>query len=216
MAKQELNLADIRREYGALGLTEKEMLASPFLQFKRWFSDALANEQDDPTAMVLSTVDASGFPNARVVLLKEITTESFVFYTHYNSVKGQEIALNPQVALTFYWPKQSRQLRIRGHVSRISESESDAYFVSRPLLSQISALASHQSRRVLDRETLEKNYQSLLKEYENKSPTRPKQWGGFAVMPISFEFWQGRNSRLHDRIEYTKQDEHWVKARLEP
>lgn len=177
MVKSEVNLADIRREYGELSLDEKEVLASPFLQFEEWFKEAQAHEIDDPTAMVLSTVDQAGFPNARVVLLKGIVDQAFIFYTHYDSIKGREILAHPKVALTFYWPKLCRQVRIRGVISQVSSEESDAYFKTRPLLSQLSALASHQSQPLSNRQELEEKYQALIQTYKRKCAETARMLG---------------------------------------
>ena len=209
-------LANIRREYGHDGLDEKEMCASPFLQFEHWFQEACLYEHEDANAMVLSTVDASGFPNARVVLLKGIQEQAFVFYTNYNSQKSAEIGEHPYAALTFYWPKLSRQVRIRGLIKRTSDAISDAYFASRPRLSQLSALVSTQSKILENREVLESEFKDLVAQYENKIIERPSYWGGYALTPQSVEFWQGRDNRLHDRIQYNLQDSGWDICRLFP
>jgi pyridoxamine 5'-phosphate oxidase len=208
--------AGIRRDYGDLSLTETEALASPFQQFEHWFSDARVHEHDDPTAMVLSTVDAKGHPDARVVLLKGLASDAFVFYTNYDSVKSMEIQAVPYVALTFYWSKMARQVRIRGSVQRVSEAQSDAYFATRPVLSQLSALASSQSQALESREILEQRLEDLKLEYQHQPVPRPAHWGGFAVTPSEMEFWQGRDNRLHDRIHYTRQADQWLKRRLAP
>jgi pyridoxamine 5'-phosphate oxidase len=207
-------LADIRREYGQLTLDEKDTHACPFLQFEHWFSDARLHEHDDPTAMVLSTVDEHGYPDARVVLLKDISDGAFVFYTNYNSTKSLEIQCMPYVALTFYWPKMARQVRVRGRVDRVSNEMSDAYFASRPLTSQLSAIASPQSMVIPDRNVLEEKLLQLTKQH--RVFPRPPHWGGYAVFPSIIEFWQGRDSRLHDRIQYIYQHNEWIKQRLAP
>lgn len=208
--------AEIRREFGDLSLNEEETLASPLLQFEHWFSDARVHEHDDPTAMVLSTVDAQGRPDARVVLLKGTESGAFVFYTNYDSVKSIEIQATPYVALTFYWSKMARQVRIRGPVHRVSHETSDAYFASRPFMSQLSAIASSQSQELKSRAVLEQRLHQLERQYREKPVPRPSNWGGLAVIPDEMEFWQGRDNRLHDRIHYARQCEHWQKCRLAP
>lgn len=209
-------IADIRREYGDTSLNEEETFMSPLVQFDAWFQDALTHEHDDPTAMVLSTVDASGHPDARVVLLKGIEDNAFIFYTNYNSAKGREIATNPHVALTFYWSKMVRQVRVRGTITRVSDAMSDAYFKARPFMSQLSAIASLQSEVIADRQGLADACDVLAARYRDQPIPRPDYWGGYAVVPVEVEFWQGRDNRLHDRIRYVFADEQWVKARLSP
>jgi pyridoxamine 5'-phosphate oxidase len=209
-------MADIRREYGDRRLNEEETLQSPFLQFERWFQDACIQEQADSNAMVLSTVDSNGVPDARVVLLKGIESDAFIFYTNYNSVKGIEIAENPRVALTFYWQKAVRQVRIRGTITRVSDEKSDNYFASRPILSQLSAVASAQSELIESRQWLEEKFEAVARLYANQPIPRPKHWGGYAVAPFEIEFWQGRDNRLHDRIRYMRAGNVWRKCRLSP
>ena len=216
MSHHPKHLASIRREYGAYSLDETETHASPLLQFEHWFADARLQEQDDPTAMVLSTVDAQGHPDARVVLLKGLELGAFVFYTNYDSVKSLQIQAMPYAALTFYWPQRARQVRIRGPVQRVSVEQSDAYFASRPLMSQLGALASSQSQELKNRAMLEKKMQEHVLQYQETPVPRPAHWGGFAVMPDEMEFWQGRDNRLHDRIHYTRQGSEWLKRRLAP
>ena len=208
--------AAIRREFGDLSLSEEETLSSPLLQFEHWFADARVHEHDDPTAMVLSTVDAQGRPDARVVLLKGTESGAFVFYTNYGSVKSLEIQATPYAALTVYWSKMARQVRIRGPVHRVSEATSDAYFASRPLMSQLSAMASSQSQELKSRAILEQRLHQLETQYRDNPVPRPFNWGGFAVIPDEMEFWQGRDNRLHDRIHYARQGENWQKRRLAP
>lgn len=206
----------LRREYGVRSLEEHQMPDAPLLQFHQWFEEALLVQQDDPSAMLLSTVDAFGHPDARVVLLKDIVEEQFVFYTNYESVKAQQIAQNDWVALTFYWSALARQVRIRGRIARLDADLSDAYFASRPYESQLGALISPQSQVISEREVLEKAYQDAMMAHPTPPIKRPESWGGYQVNPEVFEFWQGRNSRLHDRIQYTRNQTHWKKLRLAP
>ena len=219
MSHQVSELArNTRREYGQHGLNENMVAASPIIQFESWFSEAVKAEHDDPSAMVLSTVDSSGRPDSRVVLLKGIESDSFVFYTNYNSIKAQEFSVMPHVALNFYWSKLARQVRVRGEVSRVSDTVSDEYFASRPRMSQLSALASFQSEVIPNREVLEARLHALAIKYPENTPiNRPSFWGGFSVRPVEIEFWQGRDNRLHDRIHYQKgSNNQWAITRLSP
>ena len=209
-------IADIRREYGLLSLSEKEAKNSPIEQFEIWFSDVLQSEKSDPTAMVLSTVDEQGCPDSRVVLLKGTKDGSFIFYTNYLSNKSIQLQHMPYAALNFYWPEMARQVRIRGHVIRVSDKESDAYFASRPKASQLSALLSPQSALIQDRLVLDSQLNELIAAYQQKPVVRPEHWGGYAVIPSEFEFWQGRDNRLHDRIHYYLHEDHWQHRRLAP
>ncbi len=209
-------LADIRREYGGLSLSEEDADACPIAQFKRWFSDVLNAEKNDPTAMLLSTVDASGHPDSRVVLLKGLEEGAFIFYTNYESTKSIQIQNNPHVALNFYWPNMVRQVRIRGTVDRVSEGQSDAYFASRPKSSQLSAVISPQSREVSGRNELEQALNALIATNQQETVMRPIHWGGYRVVPDEFEFWQGRDNRLHDRIHYYREQDGWLYHRLAP
>lgn len=210
-------LASIRRDYGNLALDEQSLADNPFDQFKAWFEESYSSERSDPSAMMLSTVDEQGFPDARIVLLKGIEDDAFVFFTNYQSKKGQQLQKKPYAALTFYWPELSRQIRIRGVVKRSSSAQSDAYFKQRPLNSQLSAIASPQSEIIANRQYLEKRYHDLLTDYPNDSLVeRPKHWGGYLLVPQEFEFWQGRDNRLHDRIFYAKQQDTWIHHRLAP
>lgn len=210
------SIADIRREYGDLQLSESLLEANPLDQFKLWFEETSTSEKSDPTAMVLSTVDEEGLPDSRVVLLKGIEEDSFIFYTNYESSKGKQLANKAKAALNFYWPQMARQVRIRGKVKKVSSELSDAYFASRPLESQISAIASAQSIELPNRQILEEKYQKLIFEHHEKAVKRPPNWGGYAVLPDEVEFWQGRDSRLHDRFKYVKENEAWSIKRLAP
>lgn len=209
-------LADIRREYGELSLNEATLKTYPISQFKLWFEEVLANEKSDPTAMVLSTVDEKGHPDSRVVLLKGLEEGAFIFYTNYQSKKSLQLGHTPYAALNFYWPQMVRQVRIRGRVKRVSKEQSDAYFATRPLTSQLSAIASPQSQEIDDRRTLEEALNRLIEEYAQKPIIRPKHWGGYMLIPDEIEFWQGRDNRLHDRIVYYKKKGLWAYRRLAP
>lgn len=210
------SIADIRRDYGELSLSEESALEDPIAQFKLWFEDVLHNERYDPTAMVLSTVDDRGCPDSRVVLLKGLNDGNFEFYTNYQSAKAMHIEHQPYVALNFYWPQMARQVRIRGQVQRLSTQESDSYFVSRPIKSQLSALISPQSQQVSDRGALEKALNDLIKKHGQEPVVRPENWGGYKVIPDEIEFWQGRDNRLHDRMHYYRQSGKWLHRRLAP
>lgn len=206
--------ASNRREYGERSLKEEDLADSPFTQFEQWFSDALTEKVVDPTAMVLSTVDAQGFPNSRVVLLKGLEDEAFVFYTNYESTKSAELKNTPHAALNFYWPSLARQVRIRGSVQRVNRAVSEAYFSSRSVMSQCSAVVSPQSRVIASREELLREAEQLMVEQHSKPITCPHYWGGFSVVAEEIEFWQGRDHRLHDRILYSKKNLVWSKSRL--
>lgn len=210
-------LSGIRRDYGELSLSDADACDCPLTQFEHWFSDVLESEKTDPTAMVLSTVDDDGHPDSRVVLLKEIKDGCFIFYTNYQSVKSQHLSKNPYVALNFYWPEMARQVRIRGQAKRASAEQSDAYFSSRPMASQLSAIASPQSKAITSRSSLEQTLNELMAKQATQPVIRPNHWGGFVVSPEEFEFWQGRDNRLHDRIHYyCQKGGQWVHRRLAP
>ena len=211
------SLADLRRVYALRGLSETDVDADPFKQFQAWFSDALAAHLIEPNAMILATATKDGRPSARAVLLKGIDERGFVFYTNYESRKGQELAENPWAALVFLWEELERQIRIEGRVEKCSEEESDAYFRSRPLGSRLSASLSHQSEVINSREVLEHRLQELMVENANGDVPRPPYWGGYRLSPTSIEFWQGRPNRLHDRLRYRLlHDGRWLLERLSP
>ncbi len=212
------NLSDLRKEYTLKELTIAATAPEPFSQFRTWLEEALQANVPEPSAMHLSTVSPEGIPSARVVLLKGLSKEGFVFYTNYQSRKGKELSLNPAVCLTFFWPELERQVRIEGKVQLTSPGQSDEYFHSRPRGSQLGALASPQSQVIENREVLEQKLSDLEKTYSSVTEIpRPFHWGGYIVVPQAVEFWQGRPSRLHDRILYQKKaDGTWEKVRLAP
>jgi pyridoxamine 5'-phosphate oxidase len=209
-------VADLRKEYTRAGLSESDVDADPVEQFRRWFDEALEADLHEPNAMTVATATPDGRPSARVVLLKGFDERGFVFYTNYEGRKGRELEENPRAALLFYWGELERQVRIEGTVSRTSEGESDAYYASRPRGSRLGAWASEQSRAVEGREVLEGRVRDLDAEYEGREVPRPAFWGGYRVEPEAVEFWQGRESRLHDRISYRRGDGGWEIERLQP
>lgn len=211
------NVADLRLDYKLKSLDIVDIKLTPTEQFKIWFDEALSAEIREPNAMVLATADKTGVPNARVVLLKGFDEKGFVFYTNYDSVKGTELQENPFATLVFNWLDLERQIRIKGTVVKTSEEESATYFHSRPKSSQIGAWASPQSRVITARSVIEENQDYLTKEYKNSFELPcPEHWGGFRVQPQQIEFWQGRSSRLHDRIQYTLVGNTWNIERLAP
>jgi pyridoxamine 5'-phosphate oxidase len=211
------SLSDLRKDYSRATLDEKSVTPGPIPQFEKWFAEASEAQVPESNAMNLATVTKGGRPTSRIVLLKGIENGCFVFYTNYQSHKGQDLEQNPACALNFFWPELERQVRIEGIASRMSEEKSTAYFQSRPRASQISAWASPQSSVVADRTLLENRAKEIDKRFADlTSLPKPKQWGGFKVEPFLIEFWQGRTSRLHDRIVYTKTDTGWKICRLAP
>lgn len=235
-----MGIAELRREYNLAGLRRRDMDADPIAQFKQWFEQAAGTrtsgrirrfliklykslamirgvEQVDVNAMTLTTVDGEGCPSARIVLLKGLDERGFLFYTNYQSRKGQELARNPKAALVFYWPEQERQVCITGEVTQLPADESDAYFQSRPRGSRIAAWASDQSQVVRDRAALEVRWEQFEKRYPGAEVPRPSYWGGYVLRPTRIEFWQGRPNRLHDRFRYTRPENGaWVIERLCP
>ena len=210
------SIADIRKDYKLRSFLEAEAASSPFVQFTEWWNDALASNIDEVNAMTLATVKADGKPSARIVLLKGMSEKGYEFYTNYESDKAKEIAGNNNVAIVFFWKELERQIRIEGTVKKTTENTSDTYFNSRPEESRIGAWSSPQSKIIPSRETLEKNVLDIKDKFEGKKITRPTFWGGYIVQPVLFEFWQGRSNRLHDRIEYLKNENEWIKRRLAP
>ncbi|MCF0069351.1 pyridoxamine 5'-phosphate oxidase [Dyadobacter sp. CY261] len=210
------NIANIRYDYQLRGLLESDLDPDPLKQFRLWFDEVLEAGITEANAMLLSTV-SEGRPAGRIVLLKDFDPRGFSFFTNYGSKKGREMETNPQVALTFFWKELERQVRVEGTVSKTSEAESDEYFAVRPRGSQIGAWASAQSDVISDREFLEEKTNELNARFEGKPVPRPAHWGGYRVVPDYVEFWQGRPSRLHDRLVYTKQvDGDWKIERLSP
>lgn len=208
-------LRDIRKQYLFAALDEQNVLKNPFEQFELWMKEAIESDQLEPTAMILSTVDRQLQSHSRVVLLKEFTHESFVFYTNYEGHKAQQMAENNRVSLVFFWPVLERQVRIEGKVEKISEVLSNSYFKSRPLDSQLGAWASPQSKHIHSADFLDKQFQYYQQKFGNEVP-KPPHWGGYSVKPISIEFWQGRANRLHDRLLFTKESDDWTISRLAP
>jgi pyridoxamine 5'-phosphate oxidase len=213
-----MNTADLRREYHRATLNETDVDASPVTQFERWLAEAVKAEVPEPTAMALATVGDGGRPAARIVLLKDVGAEGFLFFTNYDSRKGRELAAHPYAALLFHWVELERQVRVEGKVSRASAAESDAYFASRPPLSRIGAWASPQSDPIPNRAWLEREFGAVQERYaaDPNSIPRPPHWGGYRLLPSTMEFWQGRRSRLHDRIRYRLEAAHWRIERLAP
>jgi pyridoxamine 5'-phosphate oxidase len=210
-------IADIRRDYKLQSLQEKDVAGEPIAQFDRWWKDAMESEIDEVNAMTLATADATGAPSARIVLLKGFDERGFVFFTNYNSKKGQDIAANPRVSLVFFWKELERQVNIKGSIEKVSFAESDAYFQSRPVGSRIGAWSSPQSTVIPDRQILEDNVTMYQAQFGDGPIPKPDHWGGYLVQPSSVEFWQGRSSRLHDRIKYRKNDQGlWIIERLAP
>ncbi|MYM25664.1 pyridoxamine 5'-phosphate oxidase [Duganella sp. FT135W] len=209
-------LADLRLDYGRASLTEHDVLDDPIAQFGKWFEEALHAKVNEPNAMSVATVDADGKPSSRIVLIKQYDSRGFTWYTNYESQKGQQLRANPHAALLFFWSELERQVRIEGKVVQTAAEESDKYFYSRPVKSQIAAIASQQSAPIANRELMEINYEAAAAA-SGEHPVRPAHWGGFRLDPERIEFWQGRRSRFHDRIVYVKQaDGSWVKERLQP
>jgi pyridoxamine 5'-phosphate oxidase len=210
-------IADIRKEYQLQTLSEQDITADPILQFTKWWDEAVQSEIDEVNAFTLATSSLQGKPSARIVLLKGYDNRGFVFFTNYESAKGNELAKNPQASMVFFWKELQRQVRIEGSIEKVSSGESDEYFSSRPAGSRIGAWASPQSKIITDRSEIEINAQKYQQQYADGNIPRPPYWGGYRLKPLQIEFWQGRANRLHDRIQYTVQkDDSWKIERLAP
>ena len=211
------SIADLRRDYALASLDITDVVADPIEQFRHWFANAAESLITEPNAMTIATIGADGAPDARVVLLKGVDARGFTFFTDYRSRKGQDLEAHPQAALVFFWQELERQVRIRGTVVKLSAEESGAYYESRPRGSRIGAWASEQSRVIGDRSVLESRVREVEARFPGEtSPPLPPHWGGFLVQPAQVEFWQGRQSRLHDRLRYRLDDGAWVVERLSP
>ncbi len=211
------NLGEERREYGRDKLEIIGLSDNPMDLFSAWLDQAMHSKNPDPTAMTLSTVERNGQPSSRIVLLKKVENDKLIFYTNYHGRKSREIRAKSRVAAHFYWPELERQVNIAGTARPIDDADSDHYFSSRPYESNITAWASPQSEVIPDREYLENEFEKYRKKYPEGEPVpRPAYWGGYAIIPMRIEFWQGGIKRLHDRIEYTKKEERWSKFRLAP
>lgn len=208
-------LSDMRRSYERGGLDEETAAADPLVQFRRWFDEALAAKVSEPNAMTLATVGANGRPSTRIVLVKDFDEQGLVWYTNYDSRKGQELAANPWAALQFHWVPMERVVRIEGRVEPIAAAQSDAYYASRPLDSRLGAWASPQSQVIANRGVLVANAAKVAAT-KGLHPKRPPHWGGYRLIPDAWEFWAGRPSRLHDRLRYRWVDGHWTRERLAP
>jgi pyridoxamine 5'-phosphate oxidase len=211
-----MNLAELRREYARAALDEGSVHPDPLRQLLQWLDEAARAQVIEPTAMVLATATREGVPSARVVLLKAADPGGLVFYGDARSRKGTELAGNPVASVVFWWGELERQVRVRGAVERVSESESDAYFASRPQGSRLSAWASHQSHVVPGRSELETRWEEAARRFRDRAIPRPPYWGGYRVVPHEYEFWQGRPNRLHDRLRYRKAGDAWLIERLSP
>lgn len=210
------DLAALRQEYSQHELSRASVAADPFVQFAAWFDEAVASEIFEPNAMHLGTASLDGIPSGRTVLLKGFDATGFTFFTNYKSRKGRELAANPNCYLHFFWQELERQVVIHGTAAKVSAQESVDYFAVRPYQSQIGALASEQSSVIESREVLESRFEELKNEYPEGSVPRPEHWGGYFVTPTEFEFWQGRRSRLHDRLQYSLVEKSWKIERLSP
>ncbi len=211
-------LADMRRDYTRDGLTEAQAPGEPFALFHQWFEQARSTEQApvEANAMTLATVDARGRPHCRVLLLKGLDDQGFTFFSNYDSAKGEHLAANPWAAMTFFWPALERQVRIEGAVQKVTPAESDAYYQVRPLGSRLGAWASPQSRVIADRAELESLLADTEQRFRDNAPHCPEHWGGYRLVPERIEFWQGRPSRLHDRLNYRLENNQWLRERLAP
>ena len=210
-------IADIRKNYSQKKLSEKKADPNPMKQFAKWWKQAVDSKIDEVNAMTLATSSPDGVPSARVVLLKGVEESGFIFFTNYDSYKGKQLAENPKACLVFFWKELERQVRITGLVEKVNTSSSDEYFYSRPVASQVGAIASPQSQVIESRDWLDTHYKDLKKQLKNDTIQRPEHWGGYVVKPVIIEFWQGRPSRLHDRLQYSLEETgQWKIERLAP
>jgi pyridoxamine 5'-phosphate oxidase len=211
-----LYINTLRHDFSKQTLDEKNVSINPILQFEKWFKEAVDAHVNEPNAMTVCTATTEGKPSARILLLRNFNENGFVYYSNYTSRKGTEIAANPNCALLFFWPELERQVRIEGLVQKQSSEESDLYFNTRPRGSKLGAWTSEQSKVIANREVLNEEYEKISKKYPNENVPRPPHWGGYVIKPVSIEFWQGRPSRLHDRILYTLENKNWKIERLAP
>jgi pyridoxamine 5'-phosphate oxidase len=214
---ERIDLSKVRREYTRGELLESQVLPDPIAQFARWYAEAQATETIEPNSMTLATADASGAPSARVVLLKGIEPDGFVFYTSYVGRKARDLEANPRAAMVFYWRILERQVRIEGRIEKTSRAENEKYFFSRPHSAQIAALSSHQSDTITTRQEMRRRYEEMNAKFPVGSVKAPEFWGGYRLIPSLIEFWQGRPNRLHDRLVYQRQPGNsWQINRLQP
>lgn len=211
-----LDIAGLRENYTRGGLKEEDLIEDPIIFFKKWLEEAIESKVAEPNAMSLATVSADGTPDSRIVLLKDVGERTIRFYTNYESSKGRDLKTNPFAAVSFWWPELERQVRIKGSIKKVSREESDEYFQSRPRESRLGAWASKQSSEVVNREKLKEEYEKVSKRFKNTTIPTPDFWGGFDIYVNEIEFWQGRPSRLHDRILYTFGNNTWKFKRLQP
>ncbi len=216
MAELNEQIRKLRSDYSQRELSEVDVNKDPFRQFEKWLKEAIDAEVMEPHAMTLATVDKDARPSARIVLLREVNSKGLVFYTNYNSRKGHDIELNPYAALTFFWPQIERQVRIEGVLEKISPALSDEYFKSRPRESKLGSWVSGQSQVIMGRNILEDKFIELSEKYPTEEVPRPSYWGGYLLKPSCMEFWQGRPSRLHDRLQFSLVNGHWLIQRLSP
>ena len=213
---EKMSIALLRKDYSRASLSELDVASDPVMQFSKWFEEARQSELPEPNAMSVATVGADGRPSSRILLIKEFDQRGFTWFNNYESRKGQELRGNPYAAMLFHWIELERQVRIEGRVERISDAENDCYFQSRPVKSRLGAIASEQSRPIANRQLLDAKFAEAEAKY-GEQPPRPAYWGGFRLVPDRIEFWQGRSSRMHDRILYTLQpDGLWRRERLQP
>jgi len=214
---KQTDISKLRENYTLASLNESDLLPNPIDFFNKWLQEAIASKLPEPNAMTLSTVNENGRPAGRILLLKEVTKAGFIFYTNYESRKAQEIKSHNQVAITFLWKELQRQVRIEGKISKISRAKSEAYFITRPIKSQMGAWASAQSKTIKSRAILEQKMEELKERFKDTNPLPiPENWGGYEVIPDYIEFWQGRRSRLHDRLIYELSGNKWSTSRLSP